>query len=538
MKTAIYARVSTNRQTQAQTIEQQVERLQTHLDLQGEPLPAENIFRDDGYSGANLNRPGLDRLRDRVKGGFLDRVLLTSPDRLARNYVHQMVLLEEWERSGCKVEFLDHPMSQDPHDQLLLQIRGAVAEYERVLIAERMRRGRQMKLKAGALLPWTVPPYGYRSAPDRPRDPAGVQIEPAEGAIVRELFARYLENKGTLLSLAKHLSQFSLPSPRGNQRWSAASIRGLLINPVYAGKLYIGRSRSRPARIRRSATHPLGNPARGQDPTPAQAWILVGSVPALVSQEDFDRVQVKLALNKKQATRNNKGYRYLLRALVSCGACQSACIARTTNGGLRYYICRCQAQPIYSQQDQRCRSRCIPAQQLDVLVWEDLCQLITQPDYIIDALQRARGGQWLPQHLQSRKQTLRKAQAGISQQMERLTEAYLIAIIPLAEYQRRRSELEQKSVVLEAQAKELDAQVDRQAELVQLGSSIEDFCHRIQAGLANATFDQKRTMVELLIDRVLVANGEVEIRYVVPTHPSSEKVQFCHLRKDYFHNIV
>jgi len=538
MKTAIYARVSTNRQTQAQTIEQQVERLQTHLDLQGEPLPAENIFRDDGYSGANLNRPGLDRLRDRVKGGFLDRVLITSPDRLARNYVHQMVLLEEWERSGCKVEFLDHPMSQDPHDQLLLQIRGAVAEYERVLIAERMRRGRQMKLKAGALLPWTVPPYGYRSAPDRPRDPAGVQIEPAEGAIVRELFARYLEDKGTLLSLAKHLSQFSLPSPRGNQRWSAASIRGLLINPVYAGKLYIGRSRSRPARIRRSATHPLGNPARGQDPTPAQAWILVGSVPALVSQEDFDRVQVKLALNKKQATRNNKGYRYLLRALVSCGACQSACIARTTNGGLRYYICRCQAQPIYSQQDQRCRSRCIPAQQLDVLVWEDLCQLITQPDYIIDALQRARGGQWLPQHLQSRKQTLRKAQAGISQQMERLTEAYLIAIIPLAEYQRRRSELEQKTVVLEAQAKELEAQVDRQAELVQLGSSIEDFCHRIQAGLANATFDQKRTMVELLIDRVLVANGEVEIRYVVPTHPSSEKVQFCHLRKDYFDHII
>ena len=171
-------------------------------------------------------------------------------------------------------------------------------------------------------------------------------------------------------------------------------------------------------------------------------------------------------------------------------------------------------------------------------MWEDLCQLITQPDYIIDALQRARGGQWLPQHLQSRKQTLRKAQAGISQQMERLTEAYLIAIIPLAEYQRRRSELEQKSVVLEAQAKELEAQVDRQAELVQLGSSIEDFCHRIQAGLANATFDQKRTIVELLIDRVLVANGEVEIRYVVPTHPSSEKVQFCHLRKDYFHNIV
>jgi site-specific DNA recombinase len=168
----------------------------------------------------------------------------------------------------------------------------------------------------------------------------------------------------------------------------------LLINPVYTGKLYIGRSRSRPARIRRSATHPLGNPAHGQDSTPADTWIPVGTVPALVSQEVFDRVQVKLALNKKQATRNNKSHRYLLRALVSCGACQSACIARTTNGGLHYYICRCQSQPIYSQHDQRCRARCIPAQQLDVLVWDDLCQLMNQPDYIIDTLQRAGDGQW------------------------------------------------------------------------------------------------------------------------------------------------
>ena len=83
-------------------------------------------------------------------------------------------------------------------------------------------------------------------------------------------------------------------------------------------------------------------------------------------------------------------------------------------------------------------------------MWEDLCQLISQPYYIVDALQRARGGHWLPQHLQSRKQALRKAQAGISQQLERLTDAYWMAIIPLVEYQRRRSELEQKSQVLEA----------------------------------------------------------------------------------------
>jgi site-specific DNA recombinase len=90
MRTAIYARVSTERQTLAQTIEQQVTRLTAYLDSQGEPLHAEDIFRDDGYSGATLNRPGLDRLRDRLKETTLDRVVIASPDRLARNYVHSL----------------------------------------------------------------------------------------------------------------------------------------------------------------------------------------------------------------------------------------------------------------------------------------------------------------------------------------------------------------------------------------------------------------------------------------------------------------
>jgi site-specific DNA recombinase len=158
MSTAIYARVSTERQTLAQTIEQQVERLTVHVHAQGETLRSEDMFRDDGYSGATLNRPGLDRLRDRVKETTIDRVVITSPDRLARNDVHQMVLLEEFAQAGCHVECLDQPLGQDPQAHLLLQIRGAVAEDERTLMAERMRRGRQMKLHAGMLLPWTIPP--------------------------------------------------------------------------------------------------------------------------------------------------------------------------------------------------------------------------------------------------------------------------------------------------------------------------------------------------------------------------------------------
>jgi len=141
MRVAIYARVSTLRQAQAQ-----LERLMTYVNQQGWELPGENIFRDDGHSGAGLNRPGLDCLRDRIAAREIDCLVMTEPDRLARNYVHQMVLLEEWEKYGCQVVFLDRPISQDPHDQLVLQIRGAVAEYERTLIADRMRRGRQARV--------------------------------------------------------------------------------------------------------------------------------------------------------------------------------------------------------------------------------------------------------------------------------------------------------------------------------------------------------------------------------------------------------
>src|SRR6266705_591201 len=194
MEVAIYVRVSTNRQQQQQTIEQQLARLREHIMMQPDwHLAEEHIYQDDGYSGAKLNRPGLDRLRDRAAFAAFECVLLTAPDRLARNYVHQILLLDELTQCGCRVEFLDRPMSSDPHDQLLLHIRGAVAEYERTLIAERMRRGRQAKLRSGQLLPWTRAPYGSLLDPDRPRDASRVRLDPVKAAIVQQIFAWYTD---------------------------------------------------------------------------------------------------------------------------------------------------------------------------------------------------------------------------------------------------------------------------------------------------------------------------------------------------------
>jgi site-specific DNA recombinase len=537
MRIAIYSRVSTSHQIEHQTIEQQLDRLVAHVRMHaadGWVLDPTHVFRDEGYSGAMLARPGLDRLRDAVKGREIDRVLVTTPDRLARNYVHQMVLLEEWTRAGCLVEFLDRPMSDDPHDHLLLQIRGAVAEYERTLIAERMRRGRLAKLRAGVLLPWTYPPYGYRLDPDRPRDPQGVTTDPAEAAIVAELFALYREPGTSLMQLARHLDRRGVPTPSGRPRWSSPTIRGILRNPTYTGQVYAQRTRYRAPTHRRSATHAIGRPHGTATPLPAEAWLLVGQVPALVSQAHFDEVQAKLASNRSFARRNNTAHQYLLRALVSCGCCGLACTARAVNGRSFYYICNGKGQSTYSHRATRCSARYIPAKQLDELVWQDLCALLSEPAPLAAAVARAHGGAWLPQELIARRETLRRGQAHLRQQIERLTDAYLRAIIPLEEYERRRSDLERRLQALAGQEELLRSDAARQQELAGVAASLEAFRARVQHGLAEADFEQRRQLVMLLIDRVVVTDADVEIRYVLPITPESEHVRFCQLRKDYF----
>jgi site-specific DNA recombinase len=128
MRAAIYARVSTERQERQQTITSQLAALHTWCEAAGYELSEAHIFRDEGYSGGRLDRPGLDALRDAVRDGEIDVIGVVSPDRLARKYAYQVLLLEEIRRAGCQIEFLNHAIGDSPGDQLLLQIQGAVAD--------------------------------------------------------------------------------------------------------------------------------------------------------------------------------------------------------------------------------------------------------------------------------------------------------------------------------------------------------------------------------------------------------------------------
>jgi site-specific DNA recombinase len=524
MRAAIYVRVSTQGQVETQTIKQQIVRLREHIQKQGWLLEPIHIYRDDGHSGANLARPGLDSLRDRAAFCEFDVVVITDPDRLARNYVHLVLVLDELEQRGVRIEFLDRPMSDDPHDKLLLQIRGAVAEYERTLIADRMRRGRLMKYKTGKLIPWTKIPYGYRLDPEGSRKPEHVYLDEAEAAIIVEMYNWYLEADVTLYQVAKRLIDKGLPTPEGKKRWSTSTVRRILKNTAYIGTTYANRTRTVQPKTRRSA---LQNPgARGETQVlrPEKEWIPI-YVPAIVDKDLFDQVQQKLAHNR------------LLRGLVSCGLCRLSANARTVHSKYQYYVCRGHGKVLQFAPEDRCTARFIPVKQLDELVWKDLHEVLLHPEMIKHALERAHGRHWIPQELQARIERLSKAERQITRQQKRLLDAYLQEIIEIQEFERKRIELEKKQAVLKAEKIQLEAASLAQFEISAIAISIEAFCHKIQPVLEKATFEQKRQLVELLIDRVVVFDEQVEIRYVVPTKPDGPHIPFCQLYAAYRRDV-
>jgi site-specific DNA recombinase len=322
--------------------------------------------------------------------------------------------------------------------------------------------------------------------------------------------------------------------PRGSSHWSDGTIHHILTNPVYTGTVYAGRNHSRPATGRISPLKPVGGGNGSIDPVPPEDWIVVAQIPAIISQAQFEVIQEKLKHNQSIASRNNKAHQYLLRAMVSCGLCHLACTGRTTDTGHADSACNGKRPLLQSPRTEKCPSRFLPVGQLDELVWADLCEVLLHPACLASALQRAQGGQWLPQELQARRENLRKARVSVEHQSERLTEAYLASVVPLEEYKRRRRELEQRLEGLASQLRQLEASANTHVELAGITQSMEEFCQRVSSGLEQASFEHKRQLIELLIDRVVVTNEEVEIRYVIPTSASSEQTRFCHLRSNYF----
>jgi site-specific DNA recombinase len=512
---ALYARVSTDRQAEAKTIEQQVDALRTYAAQQGLLVAAEHEYRDDGYSGARLDRPALDRLRDAVMQGAVDLVLVTSPDRLARRYAYQVWLLEEFERLGCRVLFLERPPTGDPQDTLVIQIRGAVAEYERALIADRMRRGRLAALRAGRLLPWSTPPYGYRADPLCPRDPAGLRVEETEADRIRQIFAWYLEGGCNLYQIACRLTAAAIPTPRGAAIWNTSTVRKILVNTAYAGTAYGNRLREVPAKRRFPllTRTPKTEGGTSMQVRPREEWIPVAIAP-IVSTEQFAQAHERLRHNQQWSRRNTKG-EYLLRQLVSCRRCGLAHGVRT-NERYGYYHCKGSDTLVQRRRPEPCHAPQVRADHLDHLVWEDVCRLLLAPDILQAALEHTQQQGLDSDARLARRHDLQRQDATIQQQIQRLIDAYTAQVLTLDELRERRTQLEARRASVERERHELEAATQQEVQLATVATQLEQFRSVIAAGLDNASFAQRRAIVELLIDRVVVDTPDVEIRYIIP----------------------
>jgi site-specific DNA recombinase len=317
-RAALYARVSTARQEQEKTVESQIEALEQAAQAMGLSIPPQRRYVDNGVSGARLDRPGLDALRDAAADGLIDVVFVYCPDRLARNFVHQHVLIEDMAKRGIDVHFVERPVTERAEDRLLVQMQSVIAEYERAKILERTRRGKLHKLRNGETIPYTgQAPYGYRIT----RLAEGsriVVVEEVEAQNVRAMYRWVLEEGLSSRAVAKRLNELGI-APRRAKCWSQGAAYSVLTNPAYGGLAPYNRCEMvEPKRPRRPGKYRTSAKS-SKRLRPESEWVRV-SIPALV--EESARQQVRAILSKhKIISPRNVQYEYLLRTIVVCGEC-------------------------------------------------------------------------------------------------------------------------------------------------------------------------------------------------------------------------
>jgi len=233
MKTAaIYARFSSAQQREENTIASQTAALAAFARSEGYSVAAEWIFQDEGYSGANLVRPGLERVRDLAAEGQIQAVLVLSADRLSRKYAYQVLLMEEFARHGVEIRFIQSPQVTTPEEQLLVQLQGMIAEYERAQIAERTRRGKRYRAQSGLVNVLCGAPYGYRYVKKSETSTAFYEVIEEQASVVRQVYRLYTEEGRSIGAIVRWLNAQGISTRRGNSLWERTTVWAMLRNPA------------------------------------------------------------------------------------------------------------------------------------------------------------------------------------------------------------------------------------------------------------------------------------------------------------------
>jgi len=490
---------------------------------QGHPVSDEHVFRDEGYSGSRLDRPGLDALRDAVRDGAVGTLVVLTPDRLARKYAYQVLLLEEFRRAGAEVVFLQHPISDDPNDQLLLQIQGAIAEYERAVLGERFRRGKLQKARDGHYITGR-PAYGYSYTPRRDAMPGRISVNEPEAELVRRVYGWFTDEQTTIRQIIKRLNAGPDLPRSGRPAWSPSTIHHILADPIYAGTAYANRYAYVAATKPRSP-HGSRNSAGRRCLKPREQWIAI-PVPALVDQGTWDQAQAQLARNATLSFRNNTRHSYLLRCLLTCEVCGLAMYGITRPASARKpvrQVYRCHGKDcVVRARTAICPSRHVNADEIEPVVWGHVAGLLADPDQLLAQFEHfATTADAGSVREQAAEQQLRTRLDRTARADKRLLDAYQAGAVSLSELSERRQHLAAERQAVERQQEEQARLRQQRLQADSVRASLTAFCDRIRTRLHDTTLSEKQAILQLVIERIIVGEGRLEIRHVIPLRSTS-----------------
>jgi site-specific DNA recombinase len=518
---AIYARVSTERQRQEQTIASQTVALRELAEQRGLSVPDELVFEDDGFSGANLNRPGLERLRDRAFEGCFEVVLCHAPDRLARRYAYQVLLLEELARGGVEVVFAKEPeRSGSPEDELLRQFQGMIAEYERAQIAERCRRGKLHRARAGAVSVLGHAPYGYRYVKRTEHADAFFEIDQLEAPVVREIFERYVERRESITRIAKSLTAQSVPTRTGTPHWGSSTIWAILRNPAYTGLAAYGRRRvtgepAKPMRLTRQRGRYSGRSA--YEHVGPEHWLRI-PVPALIGEQQYALAQELLARNNRLSPRNTRKPS-LLQGLLVCRECGHSYYRTSTRSkaGIVHHYYRCSGADGFRRPEGRvCRARQVRIDEIDEPVWAQVLALLENPELIKSEINRRLQTLRAEHPASHRRDGLRRDLTRAQNALRRLIDGYQEQLITLEELRARMPEVRKREATLRAELDALDTELQDAETYLKLTETLDAFRARLTANAENLTVEQRQDIVRLVVHEVLLGDDDITVRHSIP----------------------
>ena len=515
---ALYARVSGEQQRDSNTIASQTEALVAYAERHGYRVAPDMIIEDDGYTGAVLERPGLERVRDLAAEGRIEAVLVHAPDRLSRRYAYQVLIIEELARQGVETVFLNAPSMKTPEDHLLVQFQGMIAEYERAQILERSRRGKRHRARRGDIAVLSGAPYGYRYHKKTPDSDAFYEIAEPQASVVRDVYRYYTCDHMSIGAIARKLNERAVPTSSGRSRWERSVVWAMLRNPAYKGRACFGKTRTAP----RQRVRPLrqrdgfaGRNSVGHE-RPREDWIEI-AVPAIVSEHTFALAEERLQQNKVFSSRRTKTPS-VSQGLVACGKCGYALYrtsARTSARKISYY--RCLGSDAWRYLNgPLCNSRPVRQDLLDDIVWTELVRLLEDPALVKAEIDRRLEAARVSDPNQQREADLRHRLIRVRKGIDRLVTAYQEESITIDELRDRTPELRRQEQALH---RELQSAVDRAQDretYLRLAETLTDFLARLRSSAETLDIAERQRIVRLLVKEVLVTEDKITIRHSIP----------------------